>query len=86
MVMMIHIDNYHVDSRGKENYEDDDHDNQWCCPMPIIYSCKEIVVRMMIMTMVYIVNNEVDDDDDDNLDDRNDNHDDNAAMLHKERV
>ena len=37
MVMMIHIDNYHVDSYDNERYEDDDHDNQWCRPIPSVW-------------------------------------------------
>ena len=42
MMMMIHIDNYHVDSHDNENDEDDDHvdddyDNQWCRPIPSVW-------------------------------------------------
>ena len=42
MMMMIHTNNYHVDSCDNGNYEDgdhvdDDHDNQWCRPIPSVW-------------------------------------------------
>ena len=41
-MMMIHINDDHVDSRDNERYEDDyhvddDHVNQWCCPIRSVW-------------------------------------------------